>query len=204
MHPEILSKQQQELLQVIKKFRRNFYLVGGTAIALQIGHRQSIDFDLFSNNSLKKRTIHGKLDESKHHRKLIFESNNQIHFLMNSVKLTFFHYPFEIIPDLDFNGIIKLPSLLDLAAMKTLALGGRAKWKDYVDLYFLFKDYFTLKQISHHALKLFGEARFSSKLFREQLAYYKDINYEEEVIFLPGFKVSDAEIKKFLTEIALQ
>jgi hypothetical protein len=47
MHLEILSKEQVELLTVIEKFKSRFYLVGGTAIALQIGHRQSIDFGLF-------------------------------------------------------------------------------------------------------------------------------------------------------------
>jgi hypothetical protein len=47
MHPEILSKEQLELLPFLGQFNKRFFLVGGTAIALQIGHRQSIDFDLF-------------------------------------------------------------------------------------------------------------------------------------------------------------
>jgi len=47
MHNEILSPAQTELLLLIKSFRREFYLVGGTAIAVHIGHRRSIDFDLF-------------------------------------------------------------------------------------------------------------------------------------------------------------
>ena len=48
MYPEILSTQQRELLPFISHFKRNFYLVGGTAIALHLGHRRSIDFDLFT------------------------------------------------------------------------------------------------------------------------------------------------------------
>ena len=47
MHKEILSENQIELLTLVKQFKRDFYLVGGTAIALHIGHRRSIDFDLF-------------------------------------------------------------------------------------------------------------------------------------------------------------
>ena len=47
MHKEILSKYQIELLPLLKQFKREYYLVGGTAIALHIGHRRSIDFDLF-------------------------------------------------------------------------------------------------------------------------------------------------------------
>jgi hypothetical protein len=47
MHLEILSKEQVELLPLVSQFKREFYLVGGTAIALHIGHRESIDFELF-------------------------------------------------------------------------------------------------------------------------------------------------------------
>jgi hypothetical protein len=52
MHLEILTDKQKELLPLISQFKRNFYLVGGTAIALHLGHRESIDFDLFSYNNL--------------------------------------------------------------------------------------------------------------------------------------------------------
>jgi hypothetical protein len=52
MHEEILTKNQLELLSLIRVFNRSFYLVGGTAIALYLGHRQSIDFDLFNLNAM--------------------------------------------------------------------------------------------------------------------------------------------------------
>jgi len=57
MHLDILSKQQQELLNFVSVFKRNYYLVGGTAIALHIGHRRSIDFDLFTSKKINKSLI---------------------------------------------------------------------------------------------------------------------------------------------------
>lgn len=57
MHTEIFNDKQIELLPYIKPFKKSFYMVGGTAIALHIGHRQSIDFDLFTNKQLKKVSI---------------------------------------------------------------------------------------------------------------------------------------------------
>jgi hypothetical protein len=59
MCPEILNPDQTELLPLLKLFRREFYLVGGTAIALQLGHRESIDFDLFKATpfSSKKKFV---------------------------------------------------------------------------------------------------------------------------------------------------
>jgi hypothetical protein len=102
-----------------------------------------------------------------------------------------------------FDHFITLPSLLSLAAMKAFALGRRAKWKDYVDLYFLLKDFFSIKEIAMEAEKLFGQL-FSEKLFREQLAFHKDINYSEEVEFMEGFEADDATIKTFLIDRSLE
>jgi hypothetical protein len=52
MHREILSKGQLALLPLIKLFSKEFYLAGGTAVALHIGHRRSIDFDLFTDKNI--------------------------------------------------------------------------------------------------------------------------------------------------------
>jgi len=79
----------------------------------------------------------------------------------------------------------------------------RVKWKDYVDLYFVIKDHFSINEITKRAEKIFG-AEFNEKLFRSQLAYFKDIDYTEEVIYLPGFKVEDKIIKKKLIEFSLE
>ena len=93
--------------------------------------------------------------------------------------------------------------LLPLTAMKAYALGRRAKWKDYVDLYFLLRDYYTLDQIVQKADSLFDQM-FSGKLFRAQLAFHKDINYSEPVEYMPGFQVDVQAIKDFLIDKSLQ
>jgi len=54
MHNEVLKNQQIELIPLLKLFEKDYYLVGGTAIALHIGHRYSIDFDLFTSKGIKK------------------------------------------------------------------------------------------------------------------------------------------------------
>lgn len=203
MFLSILEEKQLELLPLVKTFSKNHYLVGGTAIALQIGHRRSIDFDLFTNQNIKLKRISRVLAESDFpdfH--TIYQDKDQMHLIINNVKLTFFNYPYEITAGIKFEDIIKMPTLLDLAAMKALALGGRAKWKDYVDLYFLFKNYFTVEQVSAKAVELF-KGRFNAKLFREQLSFYDDVNYEEKVFYMPDFERSDEEIKAFLTKVAI-
>ncbi len=201
MHNEILTKNQAELLPLLKDFSGEYILVGGTAVALHIGHRHSIDFDLFSPKKIKRQSIKNYLVKNNYSvNQLIKEEEDQIHFIINNVKITFFQYPFIINELTDFNNTIKIPSLLNLAAMKAYALSGRAKWKDYVDLYFIIKNHHSLKKISERAAKIFGEV-FNGKLFLEQLAYFEDINYEEEVIYL-NQPVDQDVIKEFLIKAA--
>jgi len=203
MHLNILSDRQNELLSFISDFRRNYYLVGGTAIALHIGHRRSIDYDLFTAKTLNKSLIKRKIYEQKSGKQLLFEDIDQMHFLLNEVKITFFNYPYPIKHDEMVKRFISMPSLITLSAMKAFALGRRAKWKDYVDLYFILKDYYSINDISKEAKQIFGDL-FSEKLFREQMSFHEDIDYSEPVEYLPGFEVPENTIKDFLINKSLE
>jgi len=66
---------------------------------------------------------------------------------------------------------------------------------DYVDLYFIIKDRYSIKDMSTEANRIFGEL-FSEKLFREQMAFHEDIDYSEPVEYLPGFGISDCKIRR--------
>lgn len=202
MYKQILTQKQLELLPLIRSFSKECYLVGGTAIALQIGHRRSIDFDLFSKERIKRENLRNKIKENKFLIEgILHEDVNELTMIVNSVKMTFFNYPFEIIPQIDFEGIIKMPTLLDLSAMKAYALGRRAKWKDYCDLYFILKDHFCLEDVSKRSKEIFGNL-FNEKLFREQLCYFEDIDCSEKIDFLWP-EVSYDHIKELLTKNAI-
>jgi len=202
MHKEILSAEQQELLPLLKMFKRDFCLVGGTAIALYIGHRRSLDFDLFKKNTINHTRIIQKINVFTNEFIVTRRVAEQLNLVIKDVKFTFYEFPFDIHGSYEFEKTIKMPDLLTLSAMKAYALGRRSKWKDYIDLYFILKDCFTIEQISFRALTLFGQL-FSEKLFRAQLCYFKDIDYSEEIDFLEGFKVSEKRVKEFLITKAL-
>ena len=203
MHFDILSENQSELLPFIAKFRRSYYLVGGTAVALYIGHRRSIDFDLFSEKEIKKSFLKQKVFELPYRKHIIFDDVEQIHFFINEVRMTFFHYPYPVEHINMLKNIISMPSLLALAAMKAYALGRRAKWKDYIDLYFILKNYYSLEDIATEAKRIFGDL-FSEKLFRKQIAFHKDIDYAEKIEFISGFEVMDQDVKDFLIDTSMQ
>jgi hypothetical protein len=202
MHKNILTQEQIELLPFVKKFSKQYFLVGGTAIALQIGHRRSIDFDLFTKTSINKSII--KRQTKNYHLQLFtrYESKDQLTGTINKVQFTWIEYPHDIPVSKQFDKIIKMPDLLTLAAMKAHALGQWAKWKDYVDMYFITNKYYSLKDISQQAENLFGTL-FNAKLFLQQLCYFQDIDYTETVEYVTN-PVKDETIKKSLIKIATE
>lgn len=116
--------------------------------------------------------------------------------------MTFYRFPYKLDYADKLEKVIKMPDLLTLAAMKAFALGQRAKWKDYVGMYFILNGFYSIDQINQRGREVFGE-EYNEKLFKSQLSYFKDINYSEEVEFMPGFAVSDAKIKKALVEFSI-
>ena len=202
MHIEILNPDQAALLPYLKSFNRSFYMVGGTAIALHLGHRRSIDFDLFSLSNLVKHRIKGKLLQIPFRQIPIFEDYDQLDVQINNVKVTFLSYPYAIMHPVKVESVITIPTLLSLASMKAFALGRRAKWKDFVDLYFILHEHFTINDISRECEKTFP-GQFSEKLFRQQLAFHKDIDFSEPVEFI-GEPIPDDFIKEYLKEKAIE
>ncbi len=201
MHKEILNPNQIELLPLVKQFKREFYLAGGTAIALHIGHRRSIDFDLFKFSAIRHRSIINKIESYNYQYQVTRRVTEQLNVVVHDVKFTFYQYPFEVEAAIIFDDAVRIPRLLDLASMKAYALGRRSKWKDYIDLFFLLRDYFSIKEIAENATFLFGQL-FSEKLFRAQLSYFDDIDYSEPVDFV-NTAVLEEEIRAFLSEKSL-
>jgi hypothetical protein len=101
MHDNILSKEQIELLPFIQSFN----MVGGTAVSLQIGHRESIDFDLFKLGNVQPTKIAQRLATFGWDYQLIYKNAESFHIIANDVKITFFQYPFDVKTTKAFEGI---------------------------------------------------------------------------------------------------
>ena len=96
MHLEILNPDQQSLLPLLTGFKKEFYMVGGTAIALHIGHRLSVDFDMFKKGTIKPKAILNKFDAAGENYKVTLNMQGQLNLNCREVKFTFFEYEFEI------------------------------------------------------------------------------------------------------------
>ena len=134
MKLEVLTEEGKDILPSLGKFE-DFYLAGGTALALQIGHRISVDFDLFSEKEISKNLL-AKVKRVFENKTVISSVNNpdELTVFINGVKTTFLKYTFPVQNKLiDYNGI-KLLGAKEIAATKAYTIGRRGTIKDYVDL----------------------------------------------------------------------
>ncbi len=200
MHSEILTEGQAALLPLVARFKDSFGLVGGTAIALQIGHRESIDFDLFTREEFKNARIRDIVKRAGKTIDTVYANETgHFTFIIEGVQFTFFQFDYPVEYSVPFDEYARMPTLLSLAAMKAFAFGQRAKWRDYVDMYCILRHHHSLGEISERAETLFG-GEFNERLFRQQLDYFDDIDYRQKVVFKPGFEVPDEEIKRALQD----
>ena len=201
-HYEILSEKQKKLLPLIWNLKNKFFLWWWTAIALYLWHRKSIDFDLFTfDDVLPLNFIINSENKFDFPKTLLFETSEQRDILIDGVKISYVVYPFNIWNNFLEDKFIKLPDLLTLAAMKAYTIWRRAKWKDYVDLYFLI-DKFWIENIINKAKQIYGWD-FSVKLFVRQLWYFDDIDRSEKVEWIKWFEISDEEVKNKLKKLSL-
>jgi len=172
-------------------------LVGGTSLALQIGHRKSIDLDFF-----------GEIDFTYLNIKEVFKSFDKIEsfknskhiniFEINNVKVDFVNYTYPWLKqELEIDGI-RLAQKEDIAAMKIAAITGRGSRKDFVDLFFLLKQ-FTFQQI----MDLYKQKYFDSSpyLALKSLVYFDDAENDFSVEMIED--ISWEEVKNTIsTEVA--
>lgn len=195
MHQEVLGDKQKKIFPYLKNFNK-FYLAGGTALALQIGHRVSVDFDLFSGEGIKK-TLLTKIQKIFVPEIPIVSVNNsdELTIFINEVKVTFLRYPFPILFDLIQYKNISFLSIKEIAVTKAYTIGRRGSFKDYIDLFFILSGkYITLNEIITLAEKKYGKV-FHARLFLEQLIYLEDIE-DTEIIFSAD-RITKKQIKQF-------
>ena len=123
----------------------SFFLVGGTALALQIGHRFSVDLDLFTQNPFDTQSLSDSL-ASKYDFKISSVSKNTLLGVVNSVKVDFLTHAYPLVnPILEIEGL-RLASVEDIGAMKLNAIAHSGqRLKDFIDVYCLLAAILGLK-----------------------------------------------------------
>lgn len=169
-----------ELLEFLKKIMQinlfdDFILVGGTALALQIGHRNSIDIDLFGKSVINEELFTNKLNEFGTF-EVFKRSSNILISSINGVKVDFVCYQYPWISETLLIDGIRFASKKDIAAMKLNAISGRGSKKDFIDLYFLLKEFSLNEMIEFYLQKYFDGSKF---MVVKSLTYFSDADNDQ-------------------------
>jgi predicted nucleotidyltransferase component of viral defense system len=197
MFLDILDKKRINILPFLANFKSEFYLAGRTALALQIGHRDSIDFDFFTKSDLKIKKLFTQISDifQKHEILKIQEEKNTLTILLdNKIKISFFTYKYDLLKEKIDTEFLSLASIEDIACMKLSAILSRATVKDYIDLYYI------LEKIKLADLIVLVKQKYpeiDSGLILKSLIYFKDIK-NEKIIFKNNKKIEFNKVKKFL------
>lgn len=172
LHRETIEPHTLELLISLqeKPLFKNLRLVGGTALALQLGHRKSIDLDLFGKMIPNEIEISRILQDFKNVKKL-HNTPNIFIYSIEGVKVDFVNYHYDWLDDAIIEDGIIQADKKDIAAMKLSAISGRGTKKDFVDLYFLLKTY-SLAEMVEFYNKKFTDGNIFQVL--RSLVYFTD------------------------------
>jgi hypothetical protein len=150
----------------------DFLLVGGTALSLQIGHRISLDIDLFTRNALDPQEMLVYL-EKNYGFKLQFMYNNTLKGFIKGIFIDLLRHDYPWVSDPVKENGITMASLADIAAMKLNAISGNGtRAKDFVDIYFLLKHYSLVELIGFYKVKYSERNDFH---VIKSLTYFDDI-----------------------------
>ncbi len=196
MFYDILDKERLNILPFFKIFKDDFYLAGGTALALQLGHRDSIDFDFFIENNIDTIKLFSEIEEvfQQYPIKKVQEEKNTLTVIINNnIKVSFFTYKYKLLNKLIEEENLQLASIEDIACMKLNAIVNRSTMKDYVDLYFILQNTSIEILLDKCVIKF---PSLDTNLILKSLVYFDDI-IEEPIIFKNDFYITLEEIKKF-------
>lgn len=197
MKIDVLDKKRQELLSQLGFLKEDFYLAGGTGIALQIGHRESVDFDFFTESDFNPDNLFNKissvLDTSKVVR--VEQADGTLTLLIDDVQVSFLRYPYPLVENCLETESVRIASLRDIGCMKLSAVISRATTKDYVDLYYLLKEHISLNELLQAAEKKMPD--LSENLVLKSLVYFDDVQ-EEPLQFKDENPPTFVEVKEFL------
>jgi hypothetical protein len=198
---QVLLPDQQRVWPSLSLFKDTFYLAGGTGLAIQIGHRVSNDFDLFSQTKIAPQLRQQVLDKFPDSR-FTLDSTDQLTWITPAgVKITLAYTPNRPLYSLVTSDVVNLESIADIAADMAFTIGRRGQFREYVDIAAILKSGYQLTKFIKDAITKYS-SMFDEKLFLEQLTYLTDLNDRD--VLLIDQSLTKSQIAPLLTEVTRQ
>jgi hypothetical protein len=191
-YPETVEPATLELVRKLQQMPvlKDFLLVGGTALSLHLGHRKSVDIDLFSQQPFQAETCASLLEEN-YDFQLLYLQNNTLKGIIGEIFIDIITHNYPLISDVVLFDGIRMASLQDIAAMKVNAISGiGTRVKDFVDIYFLLKT-MSFQAIIDSFSKKYGTRNEFHAI--KSLTYFDDVDIQTwpEMILEPELQFQE-------------
>ncbi len=200
MHLECLTENANKIAPKIFLLANDFVLAGGTALALQIGHRVSVDFDFFCKPSAFPKNLNKLIHQEFENIQILQDSNDTFEAIINGVKCSFFSYETEFSDSKVRFYKRPLATIEDIAAMKLIAIAQRGAKKDFVDLFFITQ---TLEfiDIVENLKRRYDWTKINPIHYAKSLVYFDDADCDPDPVYLsspPNWQTLKEEFNKNL------
>ena len=202
MYWNIFDKDRYELLKKISEVVSidDYYMIGGTALSLQLGLRESYDFDFCVKSQFNNEILLNEL-RNIGNVEVMQNQKGTCDVLLNGVQVSFFYYPNKVIKDFvktEEMPKLKIASVLDIAVMKMVAIGGRGAKKDFFDLYNIIqKCNITIDELVNRLIQKCGDNINYVNIIMG-LSYFEDA--DDEILPKTFIPYNWDDIKKFFIE----
>lgn len=179
MFSETVSPDTARLIEKIKNrsWLSSYYLAGGTALALHLGHRTSIDLDFFTQSDMEEMTMVEYL-RSAGDLQLDHVGEGTILGNLDGVRVSFLKYPYRLLDPLtEWNGI-PVASIHDIALMKIVAILQRGSIKDFIDMFFIVREFKPLDVLIPELSLKYVRVHFNTNSILRSLCYFEDAEKE--------------------------
>ncbi len=195
LHPNTVSPRALELLRgfMADSFFSPYVLAGGTALALQIGHRQSYDLDFFTSNTIQHEDVKAAISGLANF-KAVHETPSILVVDVEGIKVDFVRYRYPWITQVNEIEGLRLAALPDIGAMKLAAIAGRGKRRDFNDLFFLLKHY-SLQEIIDFYERKYPDG--NALMVIRSLTYFEDADGDPEISYI-GNSIGWMDVKHTL------
>ena len=179
LHYKTVSAELLELLKfcMTRKEFGELRLVGGTDLALQYGHRKSVDIDLFGLIDLEKVDTYPLLNEFSQDVQIISKQKYINIYIVNGVKIDFVNYNYPWLKEPEVIDNIRLAAVEDVAAMKLNAIAGRGSKKDFIDIELILSEFNLQQIVDFYKSKYNQESEFMAL---KSMLYFADADLEVE------------------------
>lgn len=199
MYTETLAPKTKSVLNVLSinsTILEDFYLSGGTALALHLGHRESEDLDFFSQKDFDPQQLQQKLEIILTISDVSLDRGT-LNCYANGVKLQFLHYPYKLLDKTQKLDNLQISSMRDIACTKLITISARGSQKDFIDLFFILQAY-NLRELFELLKEKYPETDYNLLHILKSLVFFEDADHQPSPKMHK--KISWPEIKKHIAE----